>query len=213
MFETWASSTMLAGPTGHVPAEQPTGPKHPNQEARSKAMDLFYSVQYPVRASIAKLTFTTTTTRISPSSTSIDSSSHARPLVAATAPERPTRYYFRNLEEDMELATSGIAGHQKEGEPPKTHSAYLENAIDTLDMSSSLADDDDSSSSDDGSSRMMSGRGDEHHRHDWRSRMQISTAMSESSSSSFGSIREQNSEVEGGPARFKVLDRTQFLVD
>ncbi|KAG0347019.1 hypothetical protein BG005_000407 [Podila minutissima] len=204
---------MLAGPTGHVPAEQSTGPKHPNQEARSKAMDLFYSAQYPARANITKLTITTTTTRVSPLSTSIDSSSHARPLVAATAPERPTRYYFRNLEEDIELVTSGVAGHQKEGEPPKTHSAYLEDAVDTLGMSSSLADDDDGSSSDDGSSRMMSGRGDEHHRHDWRSRMQISPPMSGSSSSSFGSSMEQKSEMEGGSVRFKVLDRAQFLVD
>lgn len=174
-------------------------------------MDLFYSIQYPVHANITKLTVATTTTRVSASSTSTDSSSHARSLVAATAPERSTRYYFRNLEEDMELVASGIAGHQKEGIPPKTHSAFLEDTIDTLGMSSSFADDD--SSSDDSSSRMANGRGDEHHRHDSRSRMQISPPLSaSSSSSSFGSSMGQYSE-EKGHARLRVMDRAQFLVD
>ncbi|KAG0033908.1 hypothetical protein BGZ81_006929 [Podila clonocystis] len=173
-------------------------------------MDLFCSIQYPVRANAIKLTITTTTTRVSSSSTSMDSSSHAKSHIA-TAPERPSRYYFRNLEEDMELVTSGIAGYQKEGVPPKTHSAYLEDAIDTLGMSSSLADDDDSCS-DDGSSRMMIGHGGEHHSHDWRSRMQISPPLSASSPSSFGSSIEQSSEVgEGHPRGIKVLDRAQFL--
>ncbi|KAF8934169.1 hypothetical protein BGZ52_005581 [Haplosporangium bisporale] len=178
-------------------------------------MDPFYSIQYPIRANASRLTITTTTTRTSPSSTSMDSSSHARSPVAATASERPTRYYFRNLEVDMELVSSGIAGHQKEGMPPMTHSACLEDAVDALGMSSSLADDDDNSSSDDGSSGMMSGRGyDQYGRNDWRSRMQISPPLSASSSSSFASGIEQNSGVDGGHARgLKVLDRTQFLMD
>lgn len=179
-------------------------------------MDLFYSIQYPVRANAPRLTLTMTTTRISPSSTSMDSSSHTRSPVAATTPERPTRYYFRNLEEDLELVSSGIAGHQKEGMPPMTHSACLEDAIDTLGMSSSPADDDDDdSSSDDGSSGMMSGRSyDQYGRNDSRSRMQISPPLSASSSSSFASSMQQNSKVYWGHARgLKVLDRTQFLMD
>lgn len=115
----------------------------------------------------------------------------------------------------MELVSSGIAGHQKEGIPPMTHSACLEDAIDTLGMSSSFADDDDSNSSDDGSSRMIGGHSnDQYGRNDWRSRMQISPPLSASSSLSFASSMEQDSEVDGGHARgLKVLDRTQFLVD
>ncbi|KAF9431138.1 hypothetical protein BGZ94_008288 [Podila epigama] len=168
--------------------------------------------QYPVRANATKVTITTTTTSNTMSAAnhiSSNASSHARALVAATAPERPTRYYFRNLEEDMELIASGLAGHQKEGVPPKTHSVYLEDAIDSLGMSSSIDDD-----------YLMGRRNDDdsEQRIDWRARRLATPQLSSSSTSlsSMASDIEQNPGPVDGQQHhhtrgLHVLDRAQFM--